>query len=962
MAPIVGQNDFLSINFNRVFLFLGHTGGRARIPASLGIHANDQQYQPDAPQRRAAAAPARRRRGRPPTTLRHRIDPVSRMRMIAQKLTSSPRRMIAALGGCFVILITAVFVVDLDGRYRAAIDGAKESASNFAEVLAEHTARAYEAIDRSLREAEFIRLDIDTRRADDPGPVRQAAATRALRHLQQGSRLLVSIGWTNAAGDIMASSVDTAIYRANISDAPHFIAQRDHPTDTSYIAPPFRSPATGAWLTLVSRRLSNPDGSFAGVVGALIDQSYFSGIYRSIKLGPGGAVGVMTRDGRILAREPVVDDVFTADMSKGELLSRYLPRADAASYEAVSTLDGIHRVFAYQSVPGLPLVVVVSYDRADVLVAWYRHLYAFGPLTALVVVTFGIGTIVLMRQTRNLAKKTGILELTLENITLGMCMFDADQRLIVCNRRYAEMYGLAAELTRPGTALRTILETSVLAGRDPEETRKYADRRLAEVTANRTLQVINQLRDGRVISVTHQPTPEGGWVAVHQDITDRRRNEEKVAFMAHHDLLTGVANRTYFMEKLEDAAARLRRREESFTVHMLDLDRFKNVNDSLGHPAGDELLKETTRRLRSALREVDTLARLGGDEFAIIQAGEEHQQEAAIALASRIIGVLTDPYSFNGNRVIVSTSIGIALAPADGDDPDTLMKKADLALYRAKSDGRNGYCFFDARMTADAEARRDMEIQLRYALARNELEVHYQPIIDVNSMKIFAVEALVRWKHPTKGYIAPTEFIPLAEETGIIGALGEWVLQQACADAVAWPAHVKVSVNISPVQFHKCNLLDIILCVLVDTGLPPERLELEITETTLLENDSQHLAVMRQLKNLGVSISLDDFGTGYSSLSYLTMFPFDKIKIDKTFTRNLTRRADCAAIVASVLALAAGLELSTVAEGVETEQHFEILRASGVNYVQGFLFGAAHRADEIDFERCWIDHRFENVA
>jgi EAL domain-containing protein (putative c-di-GMP-specific phosphodiesterase class I) len=255
-----------------------------------------------------------------------------------------------------------------------------------------------------------------------------------------------------------------------------------------------------------------------------------------------------------------------------------------------------------------------------------------------------------------------------------------------------------------------------------------------------------------------------------------------------------------------------------------------------------------------------------------------------------------------------------------------------------------------------------METELRAALARNELDVHYQPIIDVNTQKLFGLEALVRWNHPTKGYISPAEFIPLAEETGLIHSLGEWVLLKACTEAASWPPHIKVAVNISPVQFRKANLLDVILCVLVDTGLAPERLELEITETTLLEQESEHIVVMRQLKNLGVSISLDDFGTGYSSLSYLTMFPFDKIKIDRSFTKNLTQRADCAAIISSVLALAAGLELPTVAEGIETEQQFEILRASGVQYAQGYLFGKACRASEIDFERSWSSQRLENVA
>ncbi len=884
------------------------------------------------------------------------------MRIIPPGLTSCPRCTIASVGGCFVVLIVTLFGVDLRNRYTTAIEQAKQSTSNYAEVLAEHTARAFEAVDRALREAELIRLNLATRYGDDAaGEVaRRQVANEALHHLQQTSPLMVSIAWTDAAGDIEAYSPIAPPARLNLAGTPHFDAQRNG-GGSFYVAPQY--PLTdGRWLTAASRRLSNPDGSFAGIVGAVLDQSYFADIYRSIRIGKNGAVLVMTRDGAPLVREPPVEGIFTKNYNRGPLLTEHLSKSEAGSYEALSVVDGTLRIIGYRAVKGLPLVVVVAYDRADVLAPWYRHLYTFGPLTGLVVLVFVLGAILLMWQTRNLARKTGILEVTLENMGHGLCMFDASQKLIVCNRRYAEMYGLGAEQVRPGVSLRSILEARVTTGKSPDAAQQYIDQRIGEVTRNVHYHVIHELRDGRVVSINHEPIPEGGWVAIHQDITDRRRDEEKVAFMAHHDLLTGIANRAYFVERLEEAAARLRRRHEPFTVFMLDLDRFKNVNDSLGHPAGDALLKETTRRLKSALREVDALARLGGDEFAIIQCGDDNQEEAAISVANRILDILTEPYNINGDVVSVGTSIGIALAPADGIDPDTLMKKADLALYRTKSEGRNGYRFFDQRMTADADARRHMETELRAALAGNELDVHYQPIIDVNTQKLFGLEALVRWNHPAKGYISPAEFIPLAEETGLIHALGEWVLLKACAEAATWPSHVKVAVNISPVQFRKCNLLDVILCVLVDTGLAPERLELEITETTLLEQELEHLVVMRQLKNLGVSISLDDFGTGYSSLSYLTMFPFDKIKIDRSFTKNLTQRADCAAIVSSVLALAAGLDLPTVAEGIETAQQFEILRASGVQYAQGFLFGKACPACEIDFERNWLNPRLENVA
>jgi diguanylate cyclase (GGDEF)-like protein len=919
--------------------------------------ANDPQGLPDASSD-GSSVPVRRLGTDETESVCCRID---RMRIILQKLSSCPRCTIAAFSACFVILIVVLFAVDLRNRHDAAIDGAKESARNFARVLAEHTARAFESVDRSLREAEHIRENLLARQGEDGAGEARKVANQALRYLQTTSPLLVSIGWTDAAGNLVAHSNSGEPARSNIGDTSHFMALRDALDDKLYIARPFRSPVDGNWRVVAARRLSNPDGSFAGVAGTMLDQSYFSGFYRSINLGRNGSVLVINRTGTVLVREPSADNIFTTNYGNGPLLSEHVPKANSGVYDGVSIVDGIARVMAYQTVPGLPLVVVVSYERTDVLAPWYHHLYTFGPLTALVVLVFAAGAILLMVQARNLAKKTDILEVTLENMTHGLCMFDAAQKLTICNRRYAEMYDLGSDLTKPGTTLRSILEARVFTDPSPAAVQKLVNRRLEEMARNQPGYAINEL-GGRVISVTKQPICGGGWVAIHQDITDRRRDEAKVEFMAHHDLLTGVANRTNFVDKLEDATARLRRRNEAFSVIMLDLDRFKNVNDSLGHPAGDALLKETALRLKSTLREIDVLARLGGDEFAIILCGMPDQQDGAVAVANRIIDIITEPYNINGNMVNIGTSIGIALAPGDGCDPDTLMKKADLALYRAKSEGRNGYRFFDQRMTADAEARRQMETELRAALAGNQLEVHYQPIIDVNTRKLFSVEALVRWHHPIKGYVPPDEFIPLAEDTGLINALGEWVLQRACTDAMSWPAHVRVAVNISAMQFRKCNLLDVILCILVDTGLPPQRLELEITETSLLEDDAAHLVVMHQLKNLGVSISLDDFGTGYSSLSYLTMFPFDKIKIDRSFTKNLTQRADCAAIVSSVLALGAGLDLPTVAEGVETVQQFEILRASGVQFAQGYLFGRPCRASELDFDFQWTSQRLENVA
>jgi diguanylate cyclase (GGDEF)-like protein len=415
------------------------------------------------------------------------------------------------------------------------------------------------------------------------------------------------------------------------------------------------------------------------------------------------------------------------------------------------------------------------------------------------------------------------------------------------------------------------------------------------------------------------------------------------------------------MEKIEASRARLKEQGEPFSIFMLDLDHFKYVNDSLGHAAGDLLLKAAGERLQTAIRGFDVLARFGGDEFAIIHAaaggtkernrGRDHRRDGSIALANRILEAFKTPFEIDGHKMYVGTSIGIALAPDDGTESEDLLKKADLALYETKAGGRNGFTFFDPRMTAAVAERHAIEADMRLGLARGEFELHYQPVIDVRTHAVAGVEALVRWRHPAHGLIPPARFIPLAESTGLIIPLGEWVLRQACRDAMSWPAHITIAVNLSAVQFRKCNLLDAVQRALIDSGLPPARLEVEVTETVLLEKDTDHIALLHRLKEIGVSVALDDFGTGYSSLSYLPMFPFDKIKIDQSFIKDMAKRADCAAIVCSVIGLGRSLDMITTAEGVETEEQFEIVRAAGVTLAQGYLFGRPCPLAELDLGR-----------
>ena len=533
----------------------------------------------------------------------------------------------------------------------------------------------------------------------------------------------------------------------------------------------------------------------------------------------------------------------------------------------------------------------------------------------------------------------------LGNVSQAILLFDAAGRLLMSNQRYCEMYGLPPDVTQPGCTIRDLLDHRRRKGMLSDDPETYCENLLSTLAEGRTFQQFAELPDGRTIAIMNHPLKGGGWVATHEDITERRRAEAKISYMARHDALTDLPNRLLFHEQLERALAGTAR-GGSLAVLCLDIDHFKDVNDTLGHPIGDLLLKVVAARIRACIRGIDAVARLGGDEFAIVQAGGAQPTDAT-ALAARLIETVGAPFELDGHEVIVGMSIGIAISPDDGTDPFQLLKNADMALYRAKSDGRGVYRFFEPEMDALMQARRALELDLRKAIAQGDFELYYQPIVDISTRHVRGFEALIRWRHPQRGMVLPLDFIPLAEETGLIIPLGEWVLRQACKEAAGWPGVVDVAVNLSPVQFKNKNLVTTVMMALSAAGLAPSRLELEITESVLLQESEATLAMLHQLRSFGVKISMDDFGTGYSSLGYLRTFPFDKIKIDRSFIRGMSDGGESLAIVRAVAAMGRSLGIVTTAEGVETSEQFERLKVEGCTQAQGYYFSPPRPAAEV---------------
>jgi diguanylate cyclase (GGDEF)-like protein len=805
-----------------------------------------------------------------------------------------------------------------------------QNSGNLARAFEQHLIRSLTEIDRALV---FLRETY----LKDPGRFRMSDWVNRPGFLVDPT---MQIGIISPDGFLRISSgpLSRAIH---LSDREHFQVHVEARDDRPFISKPVTLRTTGKSEVRVTRGMRNPDGSFAGVISTSLDPNQLARFYETIDVGHEGLVAVIGLDGVVRAFAGRGSDALGRTVRDPQMLDSNL--GSGWYFSDGAWADGGRRLVSYRKVEGFPLAVAVGLSERDFFAGDWRKARAYeavaNTLTLLILLIVGLSIwdrAKLERAREAIHMQNARFEAALNNMSQGLCMFDAAQRVVVCNERYARMYGLWPETVKAGTTLRQIVQAriakGIYAGTSPAD---YLDERLAPVTTHSI--DIHKLSDGRAIMISRQPTPGGGWVTTHEDVTERQRIEAQIAHMAHHDALTDVANRALLRERMEEALNRWKRNNEGFAIFCLDVDHFKTINDTLGHSCGDELLKTMARRLVGCVREIDTVARLGGDEFAIIQSDVARPQDADM-LAERLLQAIADPFALDGNQVFVAASMGIAVAPNDGTEVEQLLKNADLALYRAKAEGRNRSRFFETEMNVAVQRRRTLELALRQALSAGQFELHYQPVVELESNEIRTFEALLRWHHPERGLVLPAEFVPLAEEIGLILPLGEWALRQACAQAAGWPAAIKVAVNLSSAHFRTGNIANVVMNALASSRLAPNRLELEITESALLQEKPQNLAMLHNLRKMGVSIALDDFGTGYASLSYLQTFPFDRIKIDKSFVGALGGGAGSTAIVRAVVGLGRSLGMSTTAEGVQTNAQLAELRAIGCTQAQGDLF------------------------
>ena len=813
-----------------------------------------------------------------------------------------------------------------------ALQQARAHGNSVAELFEENTERIFERVDQSLRVARALY-------ANDPAAFSlKFWADKA----QMASGDVVQFALIGLNGYMLET---TAVYSGPplyLGDREHFIKVMEMAEDRLYVAKPVLGRASNKWTIQLARKLFDHGKNPAGVVVGSISVDVVGRFYDTAKLGLGGTLLLRNTDYIVLATRGIDQGTVLGQRNpghvEGELRDGFHSQYWNLSEGRPNRSD---RLITARRSRAFPLIFTVGiseeeiYSRAQAR----QKIYLGGALllTFIILVATALHwrrQKVLDAAQRELRDSVSKFEDALRNLPQGLSMFDGQDRLVAFNRQWLDAYELSPDNVRIGMNFREVFAKQE-AVRDLDAYLADLKDRLAR--SEHTSKTV-PFPDGRTIYISYGRRESGGWVATHEDITERKTSEDRIERLAHYDSLTGLANRNLFKGSFDEALQKYSQLNTPFAVLLLDLDRFKSVNDALGHQCGDALLKQVAGRIKAQARTVDTVARIGGDEFALILApGLSALQDGAAALAARLVQAIAEPYEIDGRPVVIGCCIGVAVVPEHGMRIDEILRNADLALYKSKNDGRNCFNLYSPEFKAEADERNILEIELREAIWREEIEVFYQPIFELSTGRATSVEALARWRHKTRGLIPPAEFIPVAEECGLIVELGNLVLAKACRHAVTLPNDIKIAVNLSALQFASGNLVDSVMLALADSGLAETRLELEITESVFLADSQENLKTLERLKRLGISIALDDFGVGYSSLSYLTAFPFNKVKIDKCFIDRIGR-PETLAVLGSIVQLARILNLSIVAEGVETYEQVEKIRSLGITLVQGYFF------------------------